>query len=242
FKAKPSGLIAGEKRVRALMAELLKSYGEPMRELAEALPASDAGDADGASFVHFVQPQLIDGSAVREVFDALYAAWQNDARVEFAYKNQQRRVEPAAAVVRSGRYYLVGRDVEKGRDGWRTFAMDLIGPPIRRVGTFARKPAPAKYLSTDTIGFFKGDGQRRTVAVTFSKALAASAASRKWQDAQKIRTNPDGTITISFDVDDAGEVVRWALGFGDEAWVSAPPAVVESARELLDRIRRRYDR
>lgn len=238
FKAKPSALIAGEKRFRALMAELLKSYGEPMHELAEGLPDSGSDGSRDATFVHFVQPQLVDGSGVSKVFDALYAAWQNDARVEFSYKGQKRAIEPAAAVVRAGRYYLVGRDVAKR--AWRTFSMDLIVGPIKRAGTFARKPPPAKYLSSDAIGFFKGDGNPQTVEVRFSKELAPAASSRKWQAAQKIDRNGDGTVTISVTVDDVDEVVRWALGFGDEAWISAPPSVVKRAAETLARITQRY--
>jgi predicted DNA-binding transcriptional regulator YafY len=182
----------------------------------------------------------VDGTAVGKVYRDLDAAWQKDARVEFGYKGQPRTIEPAAAVVRAGRYYLVGRDITKGGNAWRTFSMDLIEGPIRRVGSFTRKVPPAKYLSNDAIGFFKGDGEPHCVDVTFSKDLAASAVSRKWQQAQKIRKNDDGKATISFVVDDVDEVVRWALGFGDEAWVSAPAAVICRAREIVDRVRSRY--
>ena len=109
--------------------------------------------------MHFIQPQLVDGSGVRRVFDEIYAAWQNGARTEFTYKGQKRTIDPAAIVVRAGRYYLVGRDVAKR--AWRTFSMDLIEGRVRRAGTFERRPAPVKYLSHDAIGFFKGDGERR---------------------------------------------------------------------------------
>ncbi len=142
--------------------------------------------------------------------------------------------------MRSGRYYLVGRDVEKGHDAWRTFSMDVIEGPIRRVGTFTRKAPPAKYVSGDTIGFFKGDGAPQTVEVTFSKELAPSVTSRKWQHAQTTRRNADGTVTVGLAVDDVDEVIRWALSFGDQAWVSTPHAVVKRSKELAQRILGRY--
>ena len=104
----------------------------------------------------------------------IYAAWQNGARTEFTYKGQKRTIDPGAIVVRAGRYYLVGRDVSKR--AWRTFSMDLIEGQVRRAGTFERRPAPAKYLSRDAIGFFKGDGEPQTVEVTFSKDLALAAS------------------------------------------------------------------
>ena len=240
FKAKPSGVLAGQKRLRMLMKKLFEAFGDPVHELAEGLSDGGGSAGDEAAFLHVIQPQLVDGTSVGRVYRDLDAAWQKDARVEFRYKGQLRTIEPAAAVVRAGRYYLVGRDIAKGRNGWRIFSMDLIERPIRRVGGFTRKAPPAKYLSGDTVGFFKGDGEPNTVDVTFSRALAASATSRKWQEAQTVRKNTDGTITISFIVDDVDEVVRWALGFGDEAWVSAPRAAVARTRELLGLIREHY--
>jgi predicted DNA-binding transcriptional regulator YafY len=236
FKARPGGLLAGEKRLRGLVAELLKAYGKPVEEFTEGL--SDGTDTPG--FLHVVQPHLKEDTAVALIYRELESAWNSAARVEFGYKGERRTVEPAAAIVRSGRYYLVARDIAKGRDGWRNFSMDLIETPVRRVGSFTRKPAPPKYLSGDAIGFFKGDAPAQTVDVTFSAKLAPAAASRKWQEAQKLRQNDDGTLAISLLVDDVDEVLRWAMGFGDEAWVTAPASAVARARELIDRTRKRY--
>lgn len=240
FKGRPAGMVAGQKRLRALMRELFKLFGEPMHELAEGLSDGAAEHSDGATFVHFVVPQLADGSAVRKVYDKLDAAWQNDARVEFTYKGQRRTVDPSRAVVRSGRYYLIGRDIAKGRNGWRTFSMDLIEEPIRRVGTFTRTTPPTKYMRDDAVGFFKGDGPSQHVEVTFSKELATAAASRKWQRSQEVCKNRDGTVTITFAVDDPDEVIRWALGFGGDAWISAPKTIRARAKEILNDIDAHY--
>ena len=59
FKGKPPSMIASEKRVRALMAELFKSYGEPMHELSEGLSDPPSESSTDAKFVHFIQPQLV---------------------------------------------------------------------------------------------------------------------------------------------------------------------------------------
>jgi predicted DNA-binding transcriptional regulator YafY len=238
FKARPSALLAGEKRFRSLIAELLKAFGEPLQNAAGGLDASSGDDV--ASFLHVVQPRLIGGSAVAQTYDRLEAAWRNDARVRFTYKGQSRTVEPAAAMVRSGRYYLVARDVEKGSAGWRIFSMDQIAGPIVRAGSFARKAAPPKYASTDTIGWFKGDGEKQTVDVTFSKDIAPTAVSRQWQQAQTIRQNAGDTVTISLEVYDVDEVIRWALGFADEAWISGPPSAQRRAKETIAKIQARY--
>jgi len=239
FKARPAGLLAGEKRLRNLIAQLFKAFGEPVDDVVEGV-RSRSTDASDASFLRIVQPQLMDGTAVAKTFRALEGAWQSDARVEFRYKGQRRTVEPAAAVVRGGRYYLIARDCSKGKSGWRQFAMDLIEAPIRRAGTFRRTAPPSKYLSTDTIGFFKGDGEPQTVEVTFSKELAAAATSRKWQRAQRVQRRENGTVTITLTVDDPDEVIRWTLSYGGEAWITAPPRAVARARELLERAQQHY--
>jgi predicted DNA-binding transcriptional regulator YafY len=236
FEAKPSRLTSAQRRLNALVAELFKAFGAPVQDVAAEL--SD-GQAE-PKFLHLVQPQLTDGSAVSETYKALESAWQDCARVEFDYRGKRRTIEPAATVVRAGRYYLVGRDAAKGRGAWRTFSMDLIDGPIVRCGTFARVPPPDKYVSADTIGFFKGDGPATTVEITLSAAVAPSATSRVWQDAQRVRNNRDGTVTMAFSVDDVDEVVRWALGYGDEAWVSAPPSAVARARDVVAKMQRRY--
>ena len=242
FKSRPARLLASEKRLRLLMGDLLKAFGEPLHELAGDLSNGGGAAAPDELFVHFILPQLVDGTAVAAIFEQLESAWQDGARVDFGYKGERRTIEPGATVVRAGRYYLVGRDLGKGRDGWRTFSMDLIEEPIRRAGSFARKSPPAKYLSRDAVGFFKGDGEPSNVDVTFSKQLAPAAMSRKWQEAQSTRLDADSKVTITFVVDDVDEVIRWALGFGDEAWVSAPLGAVARARETVDRIRLRYPR
>jgi predicted DNA-binding transcriptional regulator YafY len=236
FKSNPNNLVAGQKRFRALIAELFKAFGAPVHSYAEGL-----GDAGGQeSFVKLALPKLVAQAEVTKIYGALESAWHASARVVFTYKGEQRTVEPVRAIVRSGRYYLVGRDVALGRNGWRNFAMDMIQGPVVRAGTFVRTAPPARYLSTDAIGFFKGAGPSQTIDVTFSKAVAKAAASREWQRGQRVCNNLDGSVTISLTVDDVDEVIRWALSYGDDAWISSPPSAVAKAKGLVERIRQRY--
>ena len=76
--------------------------------------------------------------------------------------------------------------------------------------------------------------------MTFSKALAETATSRKWQAAQETINNRDGTATLRLTVDDIDEVIRWAMSYGGEAWISAPPDAVTRAKEIADAIVARY--
>ena len=238
FKAQPTRLVGAEKRLRQLIAELLKAFGEPAVRAAGDIAKTKDGDP---SFLRIVQPQLVDGSAVGTAYEQLESAWHAGARVEFRYRGELRTVEPAAAIARAGRYYLVARDVAKGAKGWRIFAMDQIGSPIKRAGTISRKiEPPPKYLSTDTVGWFKGDRPSTAIEVTFSKTLAPAAKSRTWQQAQEVRENGDGTVTLRLRVDDVDEVIRWALSYGDEAWITSPPQAVARAKKIVENVAARY--
>jgi predicted DNA-binding transcriptional regulator YafY len=91
----------------------------------------------------------------------------------------------------------------------------------------------------DAIGIF--DRETPTaVTVEFSPIVAASATCRRWQEQQQVVDLPGGGARITVQVGDLGEAVRWALGFGPEARVVAPPSAVALARAMLDRLHDAY--
>jgi len=233
FANRPGGMVTAERNIRALIAELFKAFGEPLREFA------DGFDENVASFVQVVMPRLQEGSRVAHVLDLLRAAWDANARVRFRYKGKEREVEPHVAMVRSGRYYLVGRSVGTKANEWRIFSIDEIVEPVSRCGTFTPRIPPAEYSSKDAIGWIK-TGEKHRVEVTVSARFAQTATSRRWQTDQEVVEHADGTATLSFSVGDVDEAIRWALGYGDEAWISAPPSAVARAKELVAAIAERY--
>lgn len=235
FAGRPGLLVKGEQTLNALIVELFKAFGAPLQPYAAGITASTQ-----SAFVRVVMPHLIEGTSVAEVLAALQSAWENDARVRFKYKGKEREVEPALTMVRSGRYYLVGRQVDAGAGKWRIFSMDEIKGPIRRCGTFKPQTPPDEYTSTDTVGWIK-TGKKQSIEVTISKSQAHTATSRQWQTAQTSRENTNGSWTIAFEVGDIDEVIRWALGFGEEAWITAPPAAVTRAKQIVQAVARRYD-
>ncbi len=218
-----------------MIVEIFKAFGEPLHGLTEGI--EDAVDANDTSFVRVIMPHLVEGSAAATLLAEFQAAWHDHARVRFQYSGKEREVEPAAALVRSGRYYLLGRQVSPG--GWRLFSIDEIDGPIARCGSFVSKPAPGEYLSSDTIGFIKS-GKKQRIEVTVSERFARTAASRQWQEAQTVVHNGDGSVIMIFEVGDPDEVIRWALGYGAEAWISAPPSAVARAKNLAADIAARY--
>ena len=242
--------IAGKNRLRdvdgapdhrVMIQIIARALGTPV---ARQLGITDDAAPDSRRFLAFALPTLVEGSAVATTFEALRAAHARNARLRFRYRSGKtqavREVEPYRVLVRSGRYYLIAFDVAP-RKGWRYFALDQIVGPLSRAGTFKPRPLPSSYRDTDTVGMLQG-GPAIEVTVRLSPVVAASATSRLWQKTQRVRQRPDGSADITFTVNDAGEAVRWALGFGAEAEVVAPESAVQSARDIATALQRRYAR
>ncbi len=220
-----------------LLAELARTLGEPIQgeigAIAESAP-------EGEVFLHMQAPKLVAGSHVANVYQKLKDAWGSPsgrASVRFRYRGsnaagpEERLVEPYRVVVRSGRYYLVGYDVN--RQGWRIFALDaIVGSPTRAGTVHTVRRIPQQLENADVLGFIQASSRLVAVTVEFSPTVAASATSRIWNHAQKVEKLPGGRAQLTVAVADPGEVVRWAFGFGADARVVAPPVAVKAARDL----------
>ncbi|MGZ3507621.1 MAG: helix-turn-helix transcriptional regulator [Vulcanimicrobiaceae bacterium] len=238
FESRPSSLDEGSRALYALIRSAARALGKPVETELATLGTEAPEDRSG--FMHFAMPTLVDGTRVADVFKTLESAWRASARIRFRYnRGPERVVEPYSVLLRSGRYYLLGRDTGAKDDGWRYFALDGIGTPIARAGTFTRKPIPERYQADDVIGWIKGKGAQR-VTVEFSKALAPSATSRSWQRDQIVEHRRDGTASITFEVSDIDEIIRWALGFGADARITAPPEAVDRMTATLAQISNNY--
>ncbi len=230
------------------LADRSTELAEVARAVAEALggPVQSAlsplalGERTRESpFLRIVAPKLVESSSVARVFDALKSAAKSRARVEFQYVAANRRastrvVEPYAAVLRSGRFYLVAYDTAPGK-AWRRFALDTIREPLRRVGTFKPRAIPDDAIPVDAVGLF-AKGPAVPVTIALSATVAASATCRLWQRGQRVVENDDGSATITLRVEEPDEAIRWALGFGAEARVVSPPSAVAQARSMAERI------
>lgn len=95
---------------------------------------------------------VIDGVMIGVIADAVAA----DARIQFGYTDQRgrqstRTVEPFRHVLRQGRWYLVGFDLN--RDDWRLFCLDRIQELQTLPGTFRPHDFPdhslERWLTTD---------------------------------------------------------------------------------------------
>lgn len=95
-------------------------------------------------------------------------------------------------------------------------------------------PARVEYdpdqLFRDSFGIFISDTYPvRDVAVRLSADWANYARSHRWHKSQKVKSNPDGSVTVSLRVKTCPELEMWILSLGEHAEVLKPD-------ELRDRI------
>jgi predicted DNA-binding transcriptional regulator YafY len=223
---------------------------DTLRALADALGEVVANDVGGVvdlsnaardPFLRLAAPRLVDGSRVAGVFRELRQAWQAKAMVRFRYpksesrggkeQTEERTVQPHLVTYYEGRYYLVAFDVRPQTGGWRQFALDRIEGTIARLGTFKFQTVPPRYRDENFIGLFKTGG-RFEVTVALSPKIAEAVLGRQWQAEQLADARPDGWATLTFEVFDLGEAVRWAFRFGPQARVVSPLEAVTLAREM----------
>ncbi len=75
-------------------------------------------------------------------------------------------------------------------------------------------------------------GEPQEVKIRFSPSQAPYTRERTWHPSQQIETERDGSIILTLNVADLGEVKRWLIGFGAEASVLTPGTLrMEVAKE-----------
>jgi predicted DNA-binding transcriptional regulator YafY len=219
------------------VAETLQAVVDALGDVIGRQLAGHVALAGGSvdRFLRIATPRLRSQSAVADAYVELRKAWADRARVRFRYPARsgtvtlERIVEPYLTTYVAGRYYLIGFDVRPRSGGWRQYALDRITGPIRRAGTFSRRPIPPAYRGEDAIGLFK-TRPAIDVTIALSPKIADAVIGREWQRSQRSVREPDGAATLTLAVYDLAEAVRWTLGFGAEARIVAPPEAVALAR------------
>ena len=238
-----AGRLAKLGNAQAETAAMLAGIGRALGGPIESEVRSALGDAAGGpGFLDLREPRPRAGAEVSAMFALVKEAAATSARLEFSYTTARegptlRRVEPYLVIARSGRYYLVAFDL--ARKDWRNFALDAIAEPIRRDGTFTPRKVPDRFRREGAVGWIR-TGEPLEVTVRVAATIAAAVSAREWQPEQRIERLADGSAAIVLRFDDQGEAVRWALQFGAEAVIVAPPEVAAAARETAECIAKNY--
>jgi predicted DNA-binding transcriptional regulator YafY len=166
-----------------------------------------------------------DYSRSRQVIEALTHAVFHKLTVRLSHRTPQhkrpveREVDPYRLWYVNNALYVVGHDHWK--NDLRVFAVDRIGwakPTNRRFEV----PEDFNFEKFTETAFNMIWGEAQEVKIRFSPAQAPYIRERTWHPGQRIDTQPDGSIILTINVGDIGEVKRWLIGFGAEAEVLKP--------------------
>ncbi|MBC7928622.1 MAG: WYL domain-containing protein [Bryobacteraceae bacterium] len=106
---------------------------------------------------------------------------------------------------------------------------------------FERDPEfhPQQYF--ERIFQIEAGGEPQNVSIRFRRKAAPFIRERTWHPSQLIEEHSDGSLTLHMQVSGLAEVRRWVLGYGSEARVEQPPALVEMMREEVAKLSQQYE-
>jgi proteasome accessory factor B len=228
--------------LRAVAAALASDPGFPFgADLSIAVAKLGGGHSESA-----VASVLADETPAEQgvLASELAEAVAGRKRVRFGYTNaagadRTHETEPYGVFFRDGRWYLVGRDVE--RDQTRTYAVRRM----RDAGVNTRKPGspdfevPAGFSVADhmLLPFQYGDVSVECV-LRFS-AEDAWRAPRLTGGRGVLETQPDGSLSWTVNAADLSRLARWIVENGPGIVPLSPPELRETLaaglRKVVDR-------
>ena len=218
-----------------------ESYRNLMSKLIEMLP--DSITVDSALInneVHFISDpitKLEDG-----VFENVLKATKMHKTLEMEYKTAQnkdyeiRRFDPYHMICQKGSWYVLGYSYHA--ESIRLYAM----PRIRNCKITNDKFSIPKDFKLEQhidvqMGAWGNSGEKFKVEIEFVKGLKTYVMERTWHKGQTIKENKDGSVYLSFETNQLGQVVAWVMSFTGGAKVLNPPElkkrVTDAAREIL---------
>ena len=228
---------------RALQQYRGTSFEKPLlsaiRKMEESLPETISLDlADVQRTISFrtrAEP-ILD----LKTFETLAQATAACQQLEMFYRkpgrsqSELRLVDPYHLANINGEWFLFAYD--HLRKDIRTFVPARI-QGLRRTGkTFARRQKfSLEQRLRDSFGVQSGEGEYEVV-LRFASSVADYIREKKWHDSQELRELKNGGVELRMKLSSLNEVERWVLGWGGNAVVVRPPALVEAIKNAARKI------
>lgn len=191
-----------------------------------------------------VEPLRGEEPKVVRAYETLARAIEERRTVSMDYFSPSRRrlterlVDPYHLRLVDGAWYCIGYCHE--RQEVRTFALDRITRIALTDSSFEVQPGFSieKYLA-DSLTIERGEP--RKVVIEFSPEEAVYIQGRKWHKSQILEVLPDGGLRMTLTIGGLGEVKRWVMSMGPNAWVREPADLKEEIRRDLQEALKRYE-
>lgn len=173
-------------------------------------------------------------------FDALWQATLDRQRVSFEHQRSgatsptKRTIEPWGLVSAQGRWYVVGRDLD--RDAERMFRLSRIRGKVTKVGR-PRSYAVPEGLDLRTVTRRLGPGPRTEDATVLVRTGAGAALRRTATQVETAVTGPDGSDgwdRLRLSVSSLRWLAEEVLAHGTSAVAESPAALVDEVVGRLD--------
>ncbi len=164
-------------------------------------------------------------------------------RVRMAYDKKGRgtaeeyECDPYTLVFHKGGIYLLG--YAHNRKGMRLFALERIrGIEVTRQH-FEIPPdyQPEEHFKS---AFGLVDDRKLQVRVRFSAEVAHAVTGRSWMSGQRLESDSQGRVTVSFQASGQLELVSWILSYGMHAEVLEPPDLRLEVKRQIKEMRQFY--
>lgn len=236
------GLVALRSIAHSIGGTIGASIGEVTKKLAGS--SGPRAQVDGHTPVAFRLSEIRLDEPGERAFALLSAAERAGRSVRFEYvdnngKRSVRTGDPYGFVVSSGRIYCVAFD--HARKDRRSFGVDSISA-VETLGETFVKPADfdIEAWAASSISGVLHAGPPAQVRVRFASRVAKAAVAAHVVAERDIVRGEDGSAEIVFHVDDVDELVRWVLGWGDQAEILEPASVRSKIALLAGSISTKY--
>lgn len=181
-----------------------------------------------------------------EVLDALARATAKREQLTLTYRKpgsritENRVIDPYHLANINGEWFLFAFD--HLRKDIRTFVPARIHAAKPTGKTFAR---PQKFSLEkrlrDSFGVHSGEDSH-DVRIRFTGFAADYIREKRWHPSQELRESKDGSVELRLTLSSLLEIQRWILGWGGNATVLQPPALVAAVQEAARKLLANYPR
>lgn len=155
---------------------------------------------------------------------SLWAAVNRRQRVRFAYRGEEREVEPWQLSCQRGHWYLRGFDVGRGDE--RLYRVDRVEGTVAPHGPTAAFDRPSGATSASPPpAWLLGDEVRYVARLWVDAGQAAWAAGQPGTEVEEV--GPDGSIVLAVPVANPAAFRSFALSLLDHGEVLGPPEARE---------------
>jgi predicted DNA-binding transcriptional regulator YafY len=218
-------------------------FGDELRsavtKILESLFEGRNVSAQGLEVVHFPKAHVKDEKKVRQIFSRLEKAIHLRRRVIFHYQSIRRdapvlrKLDPYVLVFRRHCWYLLGHC--HLRKDIRLFRLERISDLVETEERFLypRDFSLEDYFSSSWEVY---QGEPCRVRIRFSSKVAPIFKASRHHQSEMIEELPEGDIIYTVEVKGTTEIMRWVLGFGEDAEVLQPEELRKRIKKLASRL------